>query len=52
MLEILKKGHPRLYISPERLKGMRELEEKDIFFQLLEEGLIKKANRLMHEKPV
>lgn len=52
MLEILKKGHPRLYISPDRLKGIREFEEKDIFFQQLEEGLIKKANRLIHEKPV
>ena len=52
MLKILKTGHPRLYIYPERLKEIRELEEKDIFFQLLKEGLIKKADRLIHENPV
>jgi hypothetical protein len=52
MLEILKTGHPRLYISPERLNELAELEEKDIFFQLLKEGLIKKADRIMHQKPV
>jgi hypothetical protein len=52
MLEILKTGHPRLYISPERLNDLAEHEEKDIFFQLLKEGLIKKADRIMHEKPV
>lgn len=52
MLEILKTGHPRLFISPERLKDLKELEDKDIFFQLLKEGLVKKAERILYEKPV
>jgi hypothetical protein len=51
-LEILKTGHPRLYINPKRLNDLAELQEKDIFFQLLKEGLIRKADRIMHEKPV
>jgi hypothetical protein len=52
MIKILKTGHPRLFIDPEVVKGMKELEKNDAFFKELKAGLIQKANSLLDEKPV
>jgi hypothetical protein len=52
MIKILKTEHPRLFIDNERIKELKELGKKDIFFQQLMAGLFKRANRLVKEKVV
>ena len=52
MVKILRTEHPRLYIFPEKLKEIKELQESDAFFKDLEKGLIKSADRLTFYDPV
>jgi hypothetical protein len=52
MLKILRTEHPRLYIYPEKLKEIKELQESDAFFRELKGGLINRADRLTFYDPV
>jgi hypothetical protein len=52
MIKILSSEHPRLFIDNSRIAELKELSKNDSHFEQLQNGLLRKANRLLTEEPV
>ncbi len=52
MIKILSTEHPRLFIDNSRIAELKELSKNDSHFEQLQNGLLRKANRLLTEEPV